>query len=321
MTRNYKIRNMQVSDVNEALELLWEQFNLYCNGKDDLPNYWRNSVYEIEQFLINKVKNKTIIVAELDNQLIGYLGYEEFPFNGEKSVYCPVILHAVLEEYKAEVYPLLYKNASREWVSRNIFNHMWTINYNDKKLTKILFDIGFGSYLIDAVTKTNIELNCNESFIIKRADGNDKKALYDLVEESRKYYSAAPLFLKRSEYKLNDIVDTVNKGNVFIVLDNKKVVGYINISISKSNSFTEMYTRNYGLIDEIGVYIKNDYRGMGLGKSLLATIFDYCRSNNIDGIHVDFETANLEASKFWLKYFNPTLLSMRRTINKNINDK
>ncbi len=70
----------------------------------------------------------------------------------------------------------------------------------------------------------------------------------------------------------------------------------------------------------IGVYIQPEYKGMELGKEFLRNVFDYCNNNNIKGIHVDFETANLFADKFLRKYFNPLLLSVRRTINKNISD-
>lgn len=81
-----------------------------------------------------------------------------------------------------------------------------------------------------------------------------------------------------------------------------------------------MTLRNDGLLDEIGAFVQPDYRGgKGLGKQLEKAAFDYCRSNGISRLHVDFETANPYANRFWRKDFNPMLLSVRRTINKNIN--
>jgi len=66
---------------------------------------------------------------------------------------------------------------------------------------------------------------------------------------------------------------------------------------------------------------KLEYRNKKIGSELLQTVNDYCGEVNSKYIHVDFETSNLYGNKFWKKYFNPMLLSMRRTINKNINDK
>jgi len=97
-------------------------------------------------------------------------------------------------------------------------------------------------------------------------------------------------------------------------------IGFINVSVSQDKNIIEMWTENCGLIDEIGAYIKPQYRGKGIGKELLKNVFDFCKSNSIQSIHVDYETANIFANKFWKKYFRPMLLSVRRTINKNIND-
>jgi GNAT superfamily N-acetyltransferase len=72
-------------------------------------------------------------------------------------------------------------------------------------------------------------------------------------------------------------------------------------------------------ISPLGIYIKSEYRGKGIGKSLLDKVFQYCKDNGIKYIHVDFETANTNANNFWPKYFNPIILSVRRTVNKDVN--
>jgi GNAT superfamily N-acetyltransferase len=270
--------------------------------------------------LTRKAQDGTAIVVKSDNILIGYLTYDEFPFNGEKSVFCPVIAHAALEEYKEEAYLLLYRNISEEWVNRNVFNHMWTINYNDIELRNILFDLGFGSYLIDAFTCTDNRIDGSSACKIRKAEEQDVEILYDSVEESKEYYSSAPIFLKRERYSKDDILQIIQKNNVFIAWENEIPIGFINVNISQSNNIIDLSISNNGLIDEIGAYIKSDYRGKGIGKGLLEKVFDNCRRNNVQTIHVDFETANLCANKFWRKYCEPMLLSVRRTINKNIND-
>lgn len=315
----YNIREMTVPDISDAVGVWAEQYKLYC-ADNEFPDYWRKNTKDIAAFLKNKVEKDTAFIIAADDRIIGYLAYDEFPFHGEKSVFCPSAAHAVLEEYKEAAYPVLYQIASQRWASKNIFNHMWTINYNDAKLRSILYDLGFGSYLIDAFANTNSEITSRSMFKIERAEEKDKHVLYDLVEKSREYYSSAPLFLRRDEYKVEDIIEVIRNGNVFIAWDGPAAVGFINVSISQENNVIEMYTKSYGLIDELGVYIKPAYRGKGLGTELLRCIFDFCRSNGLEGIHVDFETANLFANKFWRKYFKPMLLSVRRTINKDIND-
>ena len=311
---------MQESDISQAVEIWQEQYERYCSSDEAYPDYWRKSTRELEGFLKRKIAGKTAIVAKLDTILIGYLAYDEFPFNGEKSVFCPAIAHTAIEEYKEEVYLSLYKNISGDWVGRNIFNHMWTINYNDTKLRSILYDLGFGSYVIDAFAYSDLKISANCEYPIKRAELQDLDTLYCLVEESRKYYSSAPLFLKRDQYSRKDLLEIAQNGNVFIAWEGNDAIGFINVSISQKNNIIDLHVSDSGLIDEIGVYIRPEYRGKGLGKELLKNVFEYCNNNRIKGIHVDFETANWFANKFWRKYFSPMLLSVRRTINKNIND-
>lgn len=296
-----------------------KQYNRYCGG-EAYPDYWRKSTSEIERFLKRKVESGTAIIARLDNNLIGYLAYDEFPFNGEKSVFCPAIAHAAVEEYKEEAYLLLYKSISEEWVGRHIYNHMWTISFNDVKLRDILYDLGFGSYVIDAFAAVNIKLHCDSHYEVRSAEVHDAGILHGLVEESRQYYISAPLFLKRDQYSINEIREIIQKGHVYIAWDGDKGIGFINLSVSQRNNVIDLSESDNGLIDEIGIYIKPEYRGKGLGKELLKRVFDYCDNNGIRRIHVDFETANLFANRFWRKYFSPMLLSVRRTINKNVND-
>lgn len=311
---------MQESDITQALGIWQEQYERYCSSDEAYPDYWKSNTGELEEFLRSKVQDATAIVAKLDKAVIGFMAYDLFPFNGENSVFCPPTAHAAVEEYKQEAYLSLYKSVSKEWVDRDIFNHMWIINYNDLKLRVILYDLDFGSYLVDGFTCPNIEINCTSGYQIRKAELQDLEILYSLVEESRQYYSSAPIFLKRDLYSTDDISKVIRNSNVFIAFDGSKAIGLINLSVSKENDIINLSVSNSGQIDELGAYIKPEFRGKGLGKELLKSVFDFCNSQGIKSIHVDFETANLFANKFWKKYFNPMLLSVRRTINKNIND-
>lgn len=314
------VSSMQKTDINKAIEIWINQYKKYCGNSNDFPAYWGRKTKEIENFLNNKIENNSAIVAKLNNEIVGFLAYDKFPFNGENSVFCPAIGHGSTGQYKESAYISLYKSISQEWINKGILNHMWTIFYNDIELKNILFDLGYGSYLIDAFSGLNIKSDNESVCEIRKAAFEDIAALYELVEESKEYYQSAPLFLKRDRVLKEEISEIISRGNVFIAWYKERAVGFINLSIAKNNNLIDMSICNCGLIDEIGAYVKLEYRGKKVGKQLLKSISEYCSLNNISCIHVDFETANLYANKFWRKYFNPMLLSMRRTINKNIND-
>jgi GNAT superfamily N-acetyltransferase len=319
MANNCEICRMQEPDIAGAAAIWVRQYELYCGGSDLFPRHWIENTGEITRYLAKKVVGGAAIAIKSGKKLLGYLTYDEFPFHGEKSVFCPVIAHAAIDEYKEEAYLSLYKYISGEWVDRDVLNHMWTIFYHDTKLKGILYDLGFGSYLVDAYTHTNKTLAANSAFEVREAKLQDADLLYDLVEESRAYYKSAPIFLNREQCSREDIENVINRNKVFIAWEARNAVGFIHVGISQTYNIIDLSTKSCGLIDEIGAYIKPGYRGKGLGKDLLKNVFDHCRDNGVDGIHVDFETANLFANKFWKKHFNPMLLSARRTINKNMN--
>jgi len=319
MNFQYEISRMQKDDIDQSIEIWLNQYNLYCSGSE-FPEYWRTKTVELQSFLEKKVESKSAIVAKSNNSIAGFLGYDIFPFNGEKSVFCPAIAHSAIEENKESVYLTLYKYISQEWVNDNIFNHMWIIFFNDTELRNILFDLEYGSYVIDAFSSLNIRSSNESKYIVRKASIEDIDPLYELVEDSLEYYRSAPLFLRRDRMSKEDIIEIVSNNNAFLAFDNDSLIGFINLSISKSNNVIDMSVNNCGLIDEIGAYIRPEYRGKGIGRELLIRVSECCRGNNISCVHVDFETANLYGNKFWRKYFSPMLLSMRRTINKNIND-
>lgn len=319
MISNIKIANMQSSDIHEAIKIWNNQYELYCNSKD-LPTYWKQDSSGMERFLKLKIESKSAFVARVDERILGFLAYDEFNFHGENSAFCPAIGHAAIEEYKESVYTELYKSISGKWINNNIFNHMWTIFYNDDKLKTILFDLGYGSYLIDGFSDCNIKCS-EETHDIRKATTKDTDALYELVKESNQYYSSAPIFLKRNEVTPKEVEDLILKNNVFIAWDKEIAVGFMNVSIADNNNFIDLSVKNCGLIDEIGAYIKLEYRSKKIGSELLQTVNDYCREVNSKYIHVDFETSNLYGNKFWRKYFSPMLLSMKRAVNRDINCK
>lgn len=67
-----------------------------------------------------------------------------------------------------------------------------------------------------------------------------------------------------------------------------------------------------------GAYVKPEHRGKGIAKVLLSTIMDWAAKEGLIRCSVDFEATNLEASRFWLKYFQPVCRSMVRRLDQRI---
>lgn len=314
----YKIYQMEVKDIPELLEMWHNQYLKYCNG-DLFPDFWSGGKKEMSKYLEIQIQEAAAIIAKKDEAIVGFMTWMYFDFHNERTAFCPIIGHSAIEDDSQTIYQTLYNYAAQIWVDDDRFNHLWMI-FNDDYLTKdLLYDVGFGSYVVDACTKTKKSTNNIDcTYQITKATPNDVDVLLDLVAQSLEYYIDTPIFLKRHTYNKQDIAAIIAHGSLFIAWDEDKPIGFMNLSVSQEYDTETLVSINSGIIDEVGAYIKPEYRGIGIGKSLLNEVTNYCLNNNIPYIHVCFETANPFANKFWRKYFKPIILSVRRTVNKDV---
>ena len=314
----YKISLMEKKDINEAIDLWYENLLTYCDGKM-LPAFLPGGKQNMAKYFSERIVDRAAIILKDKNNVIGYFSWISFGFHNEKSAFCPIIGHFGIEDSKEVIYTLLYNYASKEWIKNDIFNHLWMINSKDNVLKKFSYDMGFGSYVIDACAKTATIKEANCQYKIAKAEKNDSELLFNLVEESRQYYLNAPIFLKRKIIAREEIQKIIENNVIFLAWDNNDLVGFMLIRINDEYDIEQLLTPESASIDTLGAYIKLEYRGKGIGKSLLYHVSKYCSNNSINYVHVCFETSNTYGNKFWRKYFNPIILSVRRTVNKDAN--
>jgi GNAT superfamily N-acetyltransferase len=313
------INEMQTEDIDQAVELWLKQYQIYCN-KEEFPQHWFTDTTEIKCLLERQIQDKTVVAAKQGSQLIGFIGYFKFDFHNEKSALCNITSHAAKEAHKEQIYLALYKYVSKQWVENDIFNHLWMFFDQDIRLKTFLYDMGFGSYLADSYSRLNsLEILQSCPYQIRLAASDDLEEMQSLVDESVQYYNMEPLFLKRESVSSEKLRELISRDNIFIACDGNKIIGFMNINIASENDLENLTVKNCGLIDELGAYIKPEYRGKQIGVHLLNAIREYCSSHLVELIHVDFETANPFANRFWRKYFTPMISSVRRSVNKDAN--
>ncbi len=313
------IDKLSKEHIEEAMTIWCSRYREYCFEDEILPIYWSNKTIEFSEYLSYCIENKNAIAAWEEGKLVGFFTYMEIDFNGEASIFCPVIGHSSTAEKEEIIYRDMLVYLSQIWVDKDIFNHLIAVVYKNQRIREFLFQMGFGAHLTDAYSDGNFKYQNKISYTVIRAEENHVKELFDLVEESEAFYHQSPIFLNRDSYSMDQLKEFINENMVFLAYDKNEAVGFINMSISSEKDTETLTVEQCGCIDEIGAYIKAEYRGNKIGQKLLSFAFIAAKEKEVTCFHVDFETANLFANKFWRKYFSPFILSMRRTINKNIN--
>lgn len=316
----YQIVQMKNEDIPFALEIWHAQFIKYC-GYGSFPDFWIGGKETIEAYLLDQIEKGNAIVAKMNERVVGYMAWMYFDFHRERTAFCPIIGHAAIMEDEEKIDRQLYNVSSQKWVQDNRFNHLWMTFYEDTYIQNMLYDIGFGSYVMDACQKIQPDMfQATCPYKITKAESNDVDALLRLANETIHYYSDAPIFLKRDKFSRDYITQIVHQEQAFIAWDHDRMIGVMGLNLNQGYHFERLTSASSSYIGHIGAYIMPDYRGKGVGTGLLKEVFDYSLKSGKPFIHVSYETANPLASKFWPKYFKPVIRSVRRTINKDANE-
>ncbi|HEY42106.1 MAG TPA: GNAT family N-acetyltransferase [Dehalococcoidia bacterium] len=316
----YQIIQMKKEDIPQVMAIWHRQFTRYCSN-DSFPDFWNGGKETIESYLMQQIDKGNAIVAKTDKTLVGYMAWMCISFHNEQTAFCPIVGHAAMEENEESIYHALYTASSQKWVQDNRFNHLWMTFYDDIGLKDMLYDIGFGSYVVDACQKVSqniLQTNC--PYRITKAVHDDADALLELENEFNQYLLDSPIFLKREEDSSDDIAQIISQNQVYMAWDNDCLIGVMSINVDQGYHFEKLTTTDSGYIGRIGAFVKSEYRRKGVGTRLLKEVLSYCLEARKSFVHVSFETANPDANRFWPKYFKPVIRSVRRSINKDAND-
>ncbi len=312
-----KISSMEFENIPDAIDLWKAQFYNYCYGIA-FPNFINGGQVVIELYLKEQINKGNAIVAKINNRIVGFMAWMYFDFHDERTAFLPIVGHATSLIDECRIYEEMYCYASREWVLDKRFNHLWMTYFDDDILKNSLYDLGFGSYVIDACQSTNVFSHCSESgYRIGFASINDLNELLEFANSTKEYYANSPIFLIRNDHTKDELIELISNDYALIAWDNEKIIGVINFTINQDFNFELLTTPDSAYINRIGAFIHPDYRGKGVGTALLEKVFAFCSEKGKSHVHLSFESANPNAIRFWPKYFKPAIRSVRRTINKD----
>ena len=137
------------------------------------------------------------------------------------------------------------------------------------------------------------------STIIRKATLKDLKTIQELnnslFELEKKNYDSTlvkdwPLTKEGQKY----FEDLINNHYVIVAIINDDLIGYLAGSINEKGSYVEV---QYGEINNM--FIKNEYRGYGIGKLLINNFKEYCKSKGISNMKVISSYKNKKAIDFY----------------------
>lgn len=273
--------------------------------------------------------------AEDDGRLIGYLGMvvlDDFR-NAGPGAYAPdwavAVDHDPSSRDRRTLLRRLYRDVAMELVDRGLRLHALSIYACDQVLISAMEATGFGRIVADAAVSledlgrrlADAGTDAGDGVAVRlvRADAAHAADLESLNRRLAEHIAASPVFLPDStgldaaswEGWLAD-----PGRHAYIALENRRgrevPVGYIK---AESPAFDVSYAvRDAATLGINGLYVEPTARRRGVARILLRRLVQAAADEGKRVLSVDFETTNLEAHAFWLRWFDPVTWSLERRV-------
>lgn len=133
-----------------------------------------------------------------------------------------------------------------------------------------------------------------EKHLIREASLDDlNNGLLDIYVEGYNYHACGrpDIFLNLSNEEMkNDLLNHFEREKIIVILDNKKIVGYLSYVIKKHHT---------SKLDIDQIVIKEEYRRMGFGKELMDEAKKIAMINKCDRIELNCWLFNESALKMY----------------------
>ena len=273
----------------------------------------REDLYEEVSNALSKNLENPGVAAFQDDELVGYIieNARADDFMSKPTAFSlGLYSHCSVELNKERIYQQMYKEISDIWVKDGYHTHVFSLWAQEDDLSFNFFRLGFGM--------THFELLRDLSDIdVKTSDISykileDMEPIKELDKQHHDFYPKAPLFwLPPDEYNYEEEID----GEIIAAFDDDKPVSYIHL---KKNEAETWLMTDEETCRVKGAYTDPEYRGRGLGKSLLQKGVEWAKEKGLKRLYVEGESANICGGNFWVKHFTPVVYTLRRCIDERV---
>ncbi len=269
----------------------------------------------IEPRLRDLLASNRGVAATRDGELVAFLVGMAIDWRGWPTVYVPEFGHGADPAGAYALYRGMYADLSRRWVEDGRRQHLVTVFASDTPAFDACVSLGYGAVGMDTLRGMD-PLPAESPVEIRRATPADADLVAPLESALRDHLASAPTFLPRDlEEPLNFTEEWLDAewGALWLAMHAGEAGAFLCMAGSHGQVLP---TQADDIISIIGAYTMPELRGAGVGASLLNVGLAWARKAGYTRCAVDFETANVSGSGFWLaKGFRPVTRSLYRHVH------
>ena len=281
-----------------------------------LPATW-GSAATIEPFLATLADAGSGVAAFDGPRLTGHLVAWPGTRQGLSWVFSPEVGNAAESVDGRGVRETMYAEMAADWVARGIESHVVAVPATDRAALDTWSWLGFGVSTVDAIRDLRpVDRSGPADVRYRRGGPSDVEAMIALEEGLRAHVAGSPVFFvvgppRTQAIQLERLSDPAIA--TFIAEDAGGAIGYLRIGPAADDAATII--RDPGTASITGAFTVPERRGQAIASTLLDAALGWARAEGYVRCAVDFESANLLARRFWLRFFTPVVLSLTRRID------
>jgi GNAT superfamily N-acetyltransferase len=263
------------------------------------------------------------VVALEDGEPAGFVLSLLVLNRGERMAYVPDFAHGAEIGREYELYRRMYAEIADQWLASGCFMHGITLYPNDQAAVAAWFSLGFGLVVMDAlrIVSSNVTEQhppLPTGIEIRRAGPEDLDLIAPLELALSRHLAASPAFLPLivdgGRSALSDWLADPSHA-LWIAFSGGEAAAYLRFEPSEN---LVLPTSAATTVSITGAYTREDLRGRGIGAALLQTGLRWAGAAGYTRCSVDFESANLPGSAFWLRQFEPVTHSLIRRVDPRL---
>jgi ribosomal protein S18 acetylase RimI-like enzyme len=318
---NYEFREIREEDISSITGLFIENYFRVLEKHPNLPARYatRDAVNDYVSWMVGN--GVGIVAIDNSDEIVGYMTAIEIDDfkNSGKGLYTPEWGHGAAVDDPEWLYSQLYTYLYDACIGENCHVHAITIMDHDEHLIRESFFNGYGMLLIDGIKKVEDEIPQKTPYKVRQAKVSDLDQIVAILDTHYDYMYNSPIFLFSHAEDLKDSVRAYLEDETIILWvaeQNDKLIAVMKTQYNADNASTIVMDEKSLSIQE--THVIDEARNQKVAKSLLTHVEKWAFEHSFERLTVDFETANILARRFWLKYFQPVCHSMIRYIDDRI---
>lgn len=218
----------------------------------------------------------------------------------------------------------LAEAAERDWVAAGLRSHYVSVTADDAALRETLAWLGFGIAVVDALVAIDAlpvaaspVAVAAPGFAIRQAGPADLDVVLELEAGLRRHLVDSPTYLVigRPVEPAEWSASLADDASATLLAEDGAGAAVAFLRIGPPADDVAQVVRDATIVAISRAFTVPDRRGTGIAAALLAAAAGWARERGAARVSVDFESANILATRFWTAHFTPVVLTHNRQLH------